>query len=716
MNIQTVEIENYLCYYSTNRFEFSKGLNIILGENGEGKTKFFEALQWLFIGNDHRLDLLVSSKRLSEAALGDSFSVSVSLSVEQYEQIKFLKRSFTVTKDGDQSCLIKNEIFEGIEESKKGEREKVDAETLLQQVFPAEIRKYSMFKGESELNIFDNDQALVNLINLFAEAKHYSKYSQKGEMLLTAAEKAVANNTKSRSKDKKDYEVLQADIKELNRKKDNLSTLLAENHSQLEKVDKGLKEAEKYVDNAEKLDILNSRIANLELSISDHQKQIKERYTTYLFDDNWVLVQYESIFKEYEEKISQLSKERRKLQTEYDKQQGKKEAEREAAYKLFSGQFPLPFNVPDKEIMKELIEAEHCKVCDRPAPKGSEPHDFMKKRLEEYLKLQDPKESEDPEQSTLFEKDYITELINKMNLHNDKLGEVRSIRKKVEDLFDFNKKRKLEVGDLEDKLEKEKEERNRLVGSSVLAEEKLSSIHKNYNGWQDDKTRLSKSIMEYEMEIGQLNSQIKEKQSKKDDIDLESANSFVIKTREIIRDIEIILRETVENKFNEFIEMLQEKSNKYLIDINVDSFTGNIKFDASEIDGKKRIKVSLCEEDRPIHSPNESLRTSMYIAILFAISNLAEQSREEGYPLIFDAPTSSFAEPKAGEFFNIISGTNGQIILLTKDFIGKESQSRKLFIKPEFDNVNRAKAFWLKLERPFDRNQLRTINTNVINV
>ena len=45
MIIKKVTIENFLCYYGIKEFNFSKGLNIILGENGEGKTKFFDAIE-----------------------------------------------------------------------------------------------------------------------------------------------------------------------------------------------------------------------------------------------------------------------------------------------------------------------------------------------------------------------------------------------------------------------------------------------------------------------------------------------------------------------------------------------------------------------------------------------------------------------------------------------------------------------------------------------
>ena len=98
MIIRKIQIENYLCYYGCNTFELSEGLNIILGENGEGKTKFFEAVDWLFNGDNRELDMLVSAKKLSETEISDSFRVRVSMTVEQYGEISIITKSFITKK------------------------------------------------------------------------------------------------------------------------------------------------------------------------------------------------------------------------------------------------------------------------------------------------------------------------------------------------------------------------------------------------------------------------------------------------------------------------------------------------------------------------------------------------------------------------------------------------------------------------------------------
>ena len=48
MIIKEIRIKNFRSYYGdNNRFDFSDGLTIIIGDNGDGKTTFFEAIQWL---------------------------------------------------------------------------------------------------------------------------------------------------------------------------------------------------------------------------------------------------------------------------------------------------------------------------------------------------------------------------------------------------------------------------------------------------------------------------------------------------------------------------------------------------------------------------------------------------------------------------------------------------------------------------------------------
>lgn len=242
----------------------------------------------------------------------------------------------------------------------------------------------------------------------------------------------------------------------------------------------------------------------------------------------------------------------------------------------------------------------------------------------------------------------------------------------------------------------------------------MIDVLKNYNSWQKDLKNRNQDQLEYESKIKDIESELSLKKEEKDKIDTSSANLFLIKTRNILRDIETIFHNTKEKKFDEFIEKLQNKSNNFFKTINIDAFTGTIVFNKLSRSNRTIVDVELQEDGRTFYKPNQSLLTSMHISILFAISELASEIKEENYPMIFDAPTSSFGENKTAQFLNLIFETENQKILLIKDFLETDKSTKTLSIKKEFENVRRNKAFWVKLERPFDSNNLKTINSQII--
>ena len=714
MIIRKIQIDNYLCYYDTNSFELSEGLNIILGENGEGKTKFFEAVDWLFNGENRELDMLVSAKKLNETEVGDSFRVRVSMTVEQYGEKSIITKSFLAKKEKANECSTSSFMIEGISENSSGERTQVDGQALLDRIFPFQIRKYSMFKGEAELNIFESESALANLINLFSEAKHYDKYSEKGAFLREKAEKAVEDSSKLDKKNEALYRRLEGEILELEREKEKYKVHLNATEDEIKKIEENLQDAERHVNNADALETLNKRIKEIEERISYLTARIDENYTTSLFDENWILVNFESFHKEFAEKVSAHSKTKRELQSEFDKQKGIKVGEKKAKAELLNNAIPLPNNIPSKAIMEEMLNDEICKVCNREAKKGSEAYEFMMKRLKTYLESQVTEENETDKDEPLFKYDYTNRLDNLSISHEDNLKNLRLIRTKIKELFEFNDDRKKDIEELNEQLEKEKSEREKILGNSSIGAEKLSDVLKNYNAWQRDLKNRNQDQVDYTTKLKSLESELKAKKEEKDKIDTSSANSFLIKTRNILRDIETIFIDTKEKKFDEFIEKLQTKSNNFFKTINIDAFTGTIVFTRRNKVNRTIVEVELQEDGRTFYKPNQSLLTSMHISILFAISELASEIKEENFPMIFDAPTSSFGENKTAQFLNLIFETENQKILLIKDFLHTDKATKTLSIKKEFENVSRDKAFWVKLERPFDPNNLKTINSQVI--
>ena len=95
MIIKEIRIKNFRSYYGeNNQFEFSDGLTLILGDNGDGKTTFFEALEWLFKTELDRVNQElenVSEMRKSKLEIGEQDEVSVFMSFE-HDGLKSVER------------------------------------------------------------------------------------------------------------------------------------------------------------------------------------------------------------------------------------------------------------------------------------------------------------------------------------------------------------------------------------------------------------------------------------------------------------------------------------------------------------------------------------------------------------------------------------------------------------------------------------------------
>lgn len=171
MIIQKIEIENFRSYYKQNIFELTNGLNLIIGSNGDGKTTFYEALEWLFrTDGTNKMDTkFISKKRIEELFSNESDDVRVAMTYEHKGKAKILEKMFHFTKSFDGEISTSNYSFSLIENV--GVERIVKDGIRFDYDLPSEIRKYMMFKGESDLDVFQNSNALKMLVETFSDIR-----------------------------------------------------------------------------------------------------------------------------------------------------------------------------------------------------------------------------------------------------------------------------------------------------------------------------------------------------------------------------------------------------------------------------------------------------------------------------------------------------------------------------------------------------------------
>ena len=199
MLFETLVIKNFLSYYGTCDLSFDTGATIIVGQNNTGKSKLFDAFNWVlfdqaYLVNEEKWastkDLgvaLINSKAKEEMVEGSIVSAEVTLSfVDEEGNHCILSRSFDLTKENSKyQTDTKSELFLQIKSAITGNCEDyadVDAENKIRLFFPTNLSRYFLFQGEtiSQIMSLSNKSAFRNAlkdlsrIEVFDLAKEYA--------------------------------------------------------------------------------------------------------------------------------------------------------------------------------------------------------------------------------------------------------------------------------------------------------------------------------------------------------------------------------------------------------------------------------------------------------------------------------------------------------------------------------------------------------------
>ena len=718
MRLNKIIIKNFRSYYGENCFELSDGLTLVIGDNGDGKTTFFEALEWLFdTSKDNKSESNISEMRKAEMGIGDSDEVSVTMTFEHGGEKEICKK-FIFEKTSDNLLKTRDFSFVGYE-ILGSERYRREGKILLESCFDTVIRRYCLFKGERELNVFDNNTALKTLVDTFSGIKQFDNLVE-----LTSYFEQQSDNlvTKELKKDKKQEEIIKRLEYELSKVQSAISDVrhdISIKEKAVSDYETRLRVLEENQDACENLQDINARIEQKKIEQRRLMGHINLDYNAMLLDDMWILRAFPSILSEYQKKVAALSRAKRKLQKAEDEriaiEKGKQEAIKEIQ-KLANDATPLPWNLPDKETMQEMIDDEICKVCGRPAEKGSDAYNFMVNKLNEYLdhirKESEAAQQQEASVKPLFENTYINELHTRsIQLSGDTEQELMRLATIIADRLSFVQSRKQDLERVnKDLIEAEDAKMQLLIQTPDLTEEMLIKNFKDFKGLSDSSKRASLDLQDLNHELEVL--EAKKQELKEQQNQIVPSNGIVRVYQKVHITLERIMKafEAAKNRnVEEFIQTLEEQANIYLKKLNADDFRGLIKIKRTA-DGSARINL-YSSNDTLIANPGGAQKTTMYMSVLFAISKITTLKRDEDYPLIFDAPTSSFGEFKEDIFYNIIDNIDKQCVIFTKDLLryDRDTEKREL----DFDKINQLSCSVYRIQKApgYDEEDLSTIRT-----
>ena len=725
MYLQKLTIYNFRSYYGKKEFTFTKHLNLILGSNGDGKSTFFDALTWVLTPDyalkkdEEKLEdsSLVSAKMFRELPEGQQGRVLVAVELKNNGgQLRIIERSLSVIKRPDGGMKIEARAHKAFQQVGVKRKEFFSVKDVLEKenVFPAVIKKYHLFKGEDKLNIFDDKNTLETLIDMFSDIKDFGPYKDfvsfaqwqlrdRVEKIKKKEGQALAQIASSRN------EVI-AVSKQLDQAEAELARAKREHKEATEKI--------AAIDSDYEIirlaDEIENEMRDIRHEIERIADKIDERYGVKLLDSQWILMGFEPILQEFNRKLESLKESKDNIEYDYKKKQ-EDEYAKEKTEQAKTELEKIAWIQTDVDRMKSMMHTHRCIYCGSEAPEGSVAYDFIRQRIDDVIKLLMPK----PQEERPVIKHYFSarniETLKEMGASLGYTGkDIEGIRDEVESLERNNGERRKEIDVRQQKLDELQKEAEALYASSKTGEnlKDYVSNFKEVNSWHEQKEALVRKIDALQKHtIPELKEKLNKARTEQGKAAKGTPVSPLLKADEFFRLFGNAIENIEDDTYNELLTRLEKDANLYLAQLNVDDFTGTIKIERDLHDQPN--PVLRDKSGQEIKNPNTSLRTTMHISILLAIAKMTQEKQDAEYPLIFDAPTSSFDEGKDKTFYECLNTqVDRQCIVVTKSYLYKNDDGEFVTDKKALDRLN-CKKYRVKKKAGFDKLDITTIDTEV---
>lgn len=670
MIIRNITIENFQSYYESQTIEFSKGLNLIIGNGGKGKSKLFNAFYWVLFGKIYITGIgwcttdnlpqsakfamqryeFINKRALFKAQINDKIRASVQIEIEDDKGNDYIiERSVSALRlegeewDSNDAWQVGDNMLKVSFDSTTGTKVLNDllAEDKINELFPDGIRNYIWFQGESL-------ESLINFRNketLKAAVKHIS-YFPYYEKLSEIISKSKLKITGIESRKLKEVNKHNSSVKELLSTIDNLNYKISreeENKKQfethIETIKIALADGETKISGLASYSMLVKKYKDCENEINKLLSETTriDEFQREKLPSLWVLRGIEPMIQQCKEII---------------------EKHKEEEYTVPEKKY---LDNPSRSKLEEILKDKKCFVCGTEFSEDDAPYHYITERLrlqEEYLK-----EMEEYTSSMQLSKQF-NMFVGKIQDYPDSL---------LISLSKIDKQWKVS----EDELERYMAQRRRKQDEKRKLDEQIEDIKKKHGvdpvtqaetaGIINSSIRASRSNLETlqrkldvsKQTLSNYRSELRiaERELEK----LGAKDTTVAKVPEtewkhISTFLEDICKRVQENARKDLLHKIEERANLFYA-----------KFTEHDNGYKGNVKIGedySIEFDAGLNTSHEDRKK---MSIINALLSLNQEAMGTYYPFISDAPTSSFDLETTHKYLLGIKDIFGQSIVLTKD-------------------------------------------------
>ncbi|MES2517886.1 MAG: AAA family ATPase [Bacteroidota bacterium] len=686
--INQISFQNFFNYYGSfenNTYEFSKGVNIVVADNGGGKSKFFNGFLWLFydeiLDSDTKLRKniknqavkICSDKAKYEAAVNDLIECNVALEFSDNRFRYRICKGFRIKKSKANASLIDNSdwqvFFKGLEVSKKDiallEFHEVydedEQRRILDKLIQPNLREYSLFQGEEIDKLIDFNQAdslnravkTLTDINKYDELEKITKYvAERAEKDLneSVASNDAASQSYRRKLDEKNVRKNSLDIESERLKSYEHS--YTENKNEVDKLESLNENAESRKVFDDKLKEQNAKLKEIKEEYDRLVEKLNERF----FDGNfaWIAMGCENEVSNFKEKLNNY----REIRT----------IKKVAVLSENSNQINLlPPDSPDTVTLQTMIEREHCYVCNRDAKKDTEPWKHI-------LSLLNRKGSGQNKTVDIFKND-LNDFFGEIQLGAQSyVGRIGAIQNSIHRTREKEQELLERITKIKDKIKGLRDDRSHLIIGDEDNMIDVRQIMAQYKGALSRLQKAEEDIIKSKNRIESLTENIRKDESELSRMRPQDTPKEYEIHLDISTDIRNAAQRTKLRVFDNMISKLEEEANKHFRNlIKYNELAGGIlKFEKNP---RGTIDFNYVDEaGNEVGGASEGFQRMKVLAVLMAIISVNPYGYL--YPLLADAPLSAFGQGFIKGFFEETEKVFPQSIILIKDLYDSESENK----------------------------------------
>ncbi|OUN66294.1 DNA sulfur modification protein DndD [Butyricimonas sp. An62] len=670
MIIRNITIENFQSYYESQTIEFSKGLNLIIGNGGKGKSKLFNAFYWVLFGKIYITGIgwcttdnlpqsakfamqryeFINKRALFKAQINDKIRASVQIEIEDDKGNDYIiERSVSALRlegeewDSNDAWQVGGNMLKVSFDSTTGTKVLNDllAEDKINELFPDGIRNYIWFQGESleSLINFRNKETLKAAVKHISYFPYYEKLSEiisKSKLKITGIE---SRKLKEVNKHNSSVKGLLSTIDNLNYKISREEENKKQFETHIETIKIALADGETKISGLASYSMLVKKYKDCENEINKLLSETTriDEFQREKLPSLWVLRGIEPMIQQCKEII---------------------EKHKEEEYTVPEKKY---LDNPSRSKLEEILKDKKCFVCGTEFSENDAPYHYITERLrlqEEYLK-----EMEEYTSNMQLSKQF-NMFVGKIQDYPDSL---------LISLSKIDKQWK----DSEDELERYMAQRRRKQDEKRKLDEQIEDIKKKHGvdpvtqaetaGIINSSIRASRSNLETlqrkldvsKQTLSNYRSELRiaERELEK----LGAKDTTVAKVPEtewkhISTFLEDICKRVQENARKDLLHKIEERANLFYA-----------KFTEHDNGYKGNVKIGedySIEFDAGLNTSHEDRKK---MSIINALLSLNQEAMGTYYPFISDAPTSSFDLETTHKYLLGIKDIFGQSIVLTKD-------------------------------------------------